>query len=236
MLRYLGIFLFVSIITVLILVCVLIKIENRSIVRILKRLGVDVYISNIPKYFKILKSLNRDVVGFINIKGVCQCPVLKGDYSKKSINRRYSNVGELYLLDSKIAKAFKSFSKDKENITGGLKDLTVIKGSLRNRNYTTMGANFSLMRQYVHTLKSNQSPTFEILELDKSRNFKILYGIDLLIEDMPSFSCRGRLELLDILKSKAYYKYTGKVDLEKDILVFMTSTDIDIHMVVVVEV
>lgn len=239
MIERIGLVLFFSALTLLVMISLLIKVENKSVVRILKRLGIDVYLKDMQKYFKVLQSINKDAVAFIDIVGVCQCPVMQGDYSEKDINKRYSSVGELHILDNGLAKAFKSFSKDKDSDLV-LKDMTVVRGSIRNKNCTSMGAKFSLLRQYVHTLKTNNPNNFVIYEGQRKRNFKILYGVDLRIEDIPSFSCKSRSELLSKLESMAYYSYNhvynSAVSLENNIVVFISTMDIDMHLVVAVEV
>lgn len=240
MVERIGLVLFFSVLTLLLIVSILVKIENKSVVRLLKRLGVDVYLKDMKKYFKILQSINNDAVAFIDIVGVCQCPVMLGDYSEKDINKRYSSVGELHILNNGLSKAFKSLSKDDIGSDLVLKDMTVIKGSIRNKNCTSMGARFSLLRQYVHTLKTNNPNNFVVYEGNIKRNFKILYGVDLRIEDIPSFSCKSRLELLSKLESMAYYSYNhtynSAVSLENNIIVFISTMDIDMHLVVAIEV
>ena len=240
MVETIGLVLFFSIIRLLVLVAILISVENKSIIRILKRLGIDVYVKDIGKYFKILQSMNKDVVAFIDIKGVCQCPVLKGDYSQKDINKHYSSVGEIHILENSLSKAFKSFSKDVDSDDLIIKDMEVIKGSIRNKNCTSMGAKFSLLRQYIHTLKTNNRDNFTIYEGNIKRTFKILYGVDLRIESTPLFSCKSRLDLLSKLESMSYYsfnhKYSKEVSLDNNIVFFLSTMDIDMHLVVAVEV
>ena len=103
-----------------------------------------------------------------------------------------------------------------------------------------MGAKFSLLRQYVHTLKTNNPNNFVIYEGQRKRNFKIFYGVDLRIEDIPSFSCKSRSELLSKLESMSYYSYNhvynSTVSLENNMVVFISTMDIDMHLVVAVEV
>ncbi len=226
---------FLTVVLLIVFLNVLIKSGNKRTIRVLKRLGIDVYIDDINLYYSVLSSINKDVVGVIKIEGVCISPIMRGNYSKKDINKKECNIGELYIMSNKLSQSFLSLSRSSNNVNTLLKDFTVIKGSNRSKNKTPMGFKLACMKGYVSSLKSNYSPKFEVIEGGKIRNFRVISGVDILIEDMVSLSCRSRGELISLLRSKAYYNFNIDSIENRDIIFLMSSTDIDMHLVILAE-
>lgn len=203
---------------------------NITGMRILIRLRIPIFSGRLKKDFKALHSINKDVIGWLKVPGVCYAPVMQdnqGQYLKMNYLREESEDGELYLSENVSSKNLSSIAKETNN---QFHDLSIIVGSAMVRHRRQRDSQFTYIPRYI---RAERTKDVVLFDGRKERFYELLFVVDMGLEHTKEIKFKSREEFLKSMRKIAVVD-TGK-DIKNNILILKASTNIDNTLVFLVE-
>lgn len=210
-----------------------VMVGNITALKILTRLGVPVMSGKVYRDYKVQKSINKDVIGFISIPDTCYNPIMlskNGLYKNHNIKGIENNRGELYLAEGSNSFNLGTIAKKSDNT---LKDLSVIMGTSASRRDSLRETKFTFLKKYINTDLKKNYPDISIIDNGKLRLFNLLFAIELGLEDRKGFKFSDRDSFISALRKNSFFD-TGK-KAERDVIILNGSTGLDTMLVFLVE-
>lgn len=206
---------------------------NVTTMRLFNRLGIHVFSGKIAKDYRLVKSINKDTVGWIHIPDTSYSPIMKsngGVYKSKDYLKRPSTKGELYVSDGRNSFDLSNIANKSDNT---FTDLTIIMGSSAVRNMSIRECKFTLLKKYLNTDLKQRHPDIIVIDNGKQRIFNLLFAVELGLENRKKFKFTDRTSFLESMKEMAFVKTDKSYD--KDVLILNGSTGLDTILVFLVE-
>lgn len=222
---------FISFIVIFLILGVLVG--NVTALKILTRLGVPVMSGKVERDYRVQKSINKDVIGFINIPDTCYNPIMlckNGLYKNHNIKGIENTRGELYLSDGSNSFSLNNIANKSDN---GFKDLSVIMGTSSSRRDSLRETKFTFLKKYINTDLKKNYPDISIVDNGKLRFFNLLFAVELGLEDRKEFKFSDRDSFIATLRKNSFFD-TGK-KAERDVIILNGSTGLDTMLVFLVE-
>jgi hypothetical protein len=208
-------------------------IGNVTAMKILSNMGISVFSGKPLRDYKVMKSVNADVIGWIQIPNTCYNPIMlskDGFYTNHNSKGVESKRGEIFLTTGHNAYDLDHIAKPSNN---GFKDLSVFKGTATSRLESMRESKFTYLKKYINSDLKKTNPDICIVDNGKLRLFNLLFAVELGLEDRKAFKFTDRASFLATMRKGAFLDTLAPTD--NDIIILNGSTGIDTMLVFLVE-
>lgn len=230
---YIGL---LSILTILIFFILGVVTGNPVVLRVFSRLGFLVYSGKPKKDAQFVKSMNSDMIGFLKVPNTVYAPIFtfsEGKYRHHDFLGRKNPTGELVLDSSKLTKTLKPLSNSKDSSDTLFPDLSIIKGSVDSKARSLATSKFTSLIKYVNTDLKKFYPIISLYEGDKVRNFKLVFAVEIALEEQKPLQFTSREAFLESLRKLSFYDSREVVS--SNVLILNGFTGIDSVLLILQE-
>lgn len=210
-----------------------VMIGNVTTMRILHAFGIPAFSGKILKDYRVLKSINKDGIGWLHIPDTCYSPVMvcsDGFYKTHNFKKKESKYGELYITDSKNTFDLQKIANKSDN---GIKDLTIINGSTSVLSRNIKRCKFTYLKKYTNSDLKNRFPDIYLVDNGKLRIFNLLFAVEIGLENRKVIKFTDRATFIKAMRGMAYVD-TGR-SADNDIIILSGSNGIDTLLMFLVE-
>jgi hypothetical protein len=208
-------------------------IGNVTAMKILVRLGIPVLSGKVVKDYRVHHSLNKDVLGWLQVPNVCYAPIMSrtdGFYKTHNALKKENSHGEIFLSDGKNSFDLRAIALQSKN---SFPDLSIIVGSAEVRSTSTRSAQFTCLKKYVITDLKSLNPDIYILDNGRLRVFNLLFATEMGLETKQTIKFTDRVSFIKSMRELSYLD-TGR-SADDSVIILSGSTDIDTMLVFLVE-
>lgn len=226
-------FLLIAVVLVGVILALLIIRGNLYIMRFFVYLGFPLLSGNVSKDYRLLRSFNNDVVGWLKIPNTCYAPVMLSDglfYKTHDYKKNTNSHGELHISNNLGSQDLRRIAYPS---SGDIGDLTIIDGSASVRSTNIRESKLTLLNRYILSDLKHLYPDIHLLDKGRMRIFNLLFAVELKIENRQKFKFTDRESFISSLRESAFVD-TG-YEANNSIVILSGSTGLDTLLVFMVE-